>query len=284
MGLAMPADTVVSKRLMEHQRLARLAQCIERYPNALIALSGGLDSSVLLYVAYHILGGRALGVMAVSPAVPLWDLQQAESLRDHFSLPVRFIATDILENEDYAANSPLRCYFCKQDLYRRLSEIREREGWSAIFNGTVADDLSDYRPGLRAANESKIISPYLEANLRKQDVRDLAVLLNLPFHDRPSSPCLASRIPYGTRVTYAALKRVEAAELRLRGLGFRVVRVRAFGERARVELGDTDLRRLSEDGVRDSLVSSVLNCGFAEIDIVPYAPSGFHISATAGSS
>jgi uncharacterized protein len=262
---------------IDDPRWERLATTISAYPNALIAFSGGLDSSFLLFAAHRVLGGRAIGVIAVSPAVPQWDLDNARSLRDALGLNVRFLTTDLLNNDNYAENTPLRCYYCKEDLYRRLHDMRDREGWAVIFNGTVTDDLGDYRPGLRAAEDARVTSPYLEAELSKNDVRDLTRLFGLPFSDRPSSPCLASRIPHGTRVTLASLRRVQSAESALRALGFREVRVRHIGDTARVELGDTDWARSSLEGPRERIIAEVRNHGYRQVTIARYQPSGSRI-------
>lgn len=264
----------------EDRRWHRLVEVIGGYPSALVAFSGGMDSSFLLFAAHRVLGKHALGVMAVSPAVPPWDLEDARMLRDVYGLPVRFIPTDVVENEKYAENSPLRCYYCKEDLYRRLREIRDRENWGVIFNGTVTDDLGDYRPGLKAAQEAEVVSPFVEAGLGKRDIRELAASFNLPFSDRPPSPCLASRIPYGHRVTVPSLRRVAAAERALRALGFREVRVRHLGDTARVELGQKDRLRLDDNGVHTRLVSAVLTTGFTKVIVADYKPSGLHAFAS----
>ncbi|MHA2620195.1 MAG: ATP-dependent sacrificial sulfur transferase LarE [bacterium JZ-2024 1] len=252
----------------------RLVGVLARYPDALVAFSGGLDSSFLLFACHRVLGERVLGVMVLSPAVPAWDIEHAQKMQADFGVKVRFVSSRITQTEAYAQNSPLRCYYCKTDLYQHLQKIREREGWSIIFNGTVLDDFGDYRPGLRAARQAHIVSPLVEAGLRKEDIRMLARAFHLPFHDRPASPCLASRIPFGTRVTVDILLRVQSAESALHALGLSFVRVRHLGDSARVELGEPDWQISTSPHFRHRIVEEVQKHGYHKVVIERYQPSG----------
>ncbi|MGH8103118.1 MAG: ATP-dependent sacrificial sulfur transferase LarE, partial [bacterium] len=259
------------------KKYERLLARIREFPSALVAFSGGLDSGFVLHAAKETFAASKkplLAAMTLSPAVPEWDRLDAKRIADELKVPLRFIDSDIIEHTDYIENSIQRCYFCKSDLYERLEELRRAESFAVIFNGTQADDLSDFRPGLKAAAEHRVVSPLADAGLRKDELRSLARQFGLSFRDKPGSPCLASRIPHGTPVTLDALNMVHRAEAALRAIGLRVVRVRHLGAAARVELGADEHVAAGEEHLRSRIESELRVIGYQDVSFAPYAPSG----------
>jgi uncharacterized protein len=218
---------------------ARVAAC----GSAVVAFSGGVDSSLVAAVAARALGDRALAVTAVSPAVAAGELDGARRVAGAVGIAHETIATDELAREGYRQNGRDRCYFCKTELYDALAELAQRRGFAALLSGANADDAGDWRPGLRAAAEHGVRHPLLEAGVGKEAVRALARQLRIPSADKPATPCLASRIPYGTAVDPEALARIDRAERAVRALGFPVLRVRHHGIMGRVEIAADDLER-----------------------------------------
>ena len=186
-----------------------------------------------------------------------------------FGFPHRLIVTRELENPLYARNDQDRCYHCKSELFRHLAPLARAEGFAHVAYGLIVDDLSDFRPGHRAAAEAGVRAPLAEAGLTKEDVRALSRELGLPTADLPASPCLSSRLPYGTPVTLEALRRVERAEAAVRALGFRELRVRHLGEAARVEIAREELGRLADAGLRAAVEQAVRAAGYAQATIDP---------------
>ncbi|MHA2609916.1 MAG: ATP-dependent sacrificial sulfur transferase LarE [bacterium JZ-2024 1] len=213
----------------------KLQEIFLRYSSAVVAFSGGVDSAVVAWCARKFLNGKVLLVTVLSPAVPEWDIVDAKRVASFLSLPHRFVLSDVVEKEEYRENSPFRCYYCKRDIYGRLEKIREEEGCEVILNGETEEDRGDFRPGGQAAEEFHVVSPLKLAGLFKSDVRKLARKAGLPVADKPSSPCLSSRIPFFQPIDAQRLKRVEEAERRVRSLGFQVVRVRDFFPTALLE-------------------------------------------------
>ena len=242
----------------------KLKDEIAGYDSLLIAFSGGLDSALLVKVCHDVLGDRMLAVTADSPSVPRRELEEAKKFCREIGARLRIIRTHETEDENYARNPADRCYFCKSELYSRLDEIADQENIRFIANGTNVDDLGDYRPGLKAADERRIKSPLRDAGLTKNDIRELARRLGLEIWDKPASPCLASRIPYGSEVTPEKLAQVERAEEFLRGLGIRELRVRHFGHKARIETHRIDFDVINQNliAIRDRF----RKIGFKEIE------------------
>jgi uncharacterized protein len=234
-----------------------------------VAYSGGVDSSVVLRIAHEQLGDRALGVIGRSDSYAARELDLALAQAREFGARVEVVTTGELTNPAFAANAPDRCYHCKSELFRQLRAVAKREGAAVVLDGTIADDARDFRPGRRAADESDVISTLSLLGFRKEDVRAVAAHLGLRSSDKPASPCLASRIPYGTPVTAEALAMIETAEAGLRALGFAELRVRHHGDVARIELPMRDFARLLDAGCRKSVVGVVLSSGyrFASIDL-----------------
>ncbi len=246
-------------------KLAQLRAVIAPMERVLVAFSGGVDSTLVLKVAYDVLGNNAMGVIGDSPSLPRTELQEAIALARHIGAPLRIIQTDELDNPNYAANPADRCYFCKATLHDALWEIAAREGYRYILDGTNVDDLGDVRPGLKAGEERGVRSPLREAGLTKKDVRALARYLGLPNWNKPAMACLSSRIPHGTPITTAVLRRVEAAENILRELGFRQFRVRHHEEVARIEVLPQDMERLL--AVREHVVTRLRALGYTYVTL-----------------
>lgn len=249
--------------------MRELGAIIGSYGKTLVAFSGGIDSALVLRVAADVLGREAVrAVTAVSPSLPDAELQGARAFADALGVPHVLVQTRELENPKYAANPATRCYFCKTELYTEMARLARESGFETIANGTNADDLKDFRPGLRAAGEHGVRSPLLAAGLGKAAVRALARDLGLAIWDKPQAACLASRIPHGSAVTREKLAQVERAEEFLKARGYRVLRVRHFGPCARLEFGPEELARLAADPQEGRLVGSgVAQFGFSTVSL-----------------
>ncbi len=246
-------------------RVEQLESRIAGLGSAVVAFSGGVDSSLVACLAARALGDRALAVTAVSAALASGELEGAAKVASAIRIAHETIDTDELAREGYRRNDRDRCYHCKTELYAGLAALAGRRGYAAVLSGANADDLGDWRPGLRAAEEHGVVHPLLEAGVGKAEVRELARALRIPSAEKPASPCLASRIPYGTEVDPAVLRQVDRAELGLKALGFRVLRVRHHGELGRVELAAEELpRALSHPG---AVISAVRAAGYSRVEI-----------------
>ena len=247
------------------QALSDLEAVIARHPSAVVAFSGGVDSSLVAAVAARVLGDRALAVTAVSPALATGELDGARDVARSVGIAHDVIRTDELARVGYRRNGPDRCYHCKTELYERLADLAAERGYATLFSGANVDDLGDWRPGLRAAAEHGVVHPLVDAGLGKPAIRDLARVLAVPSADKPAMPCLASRLPFGTEVDTAVLARVDRAESALRALGFRELRVRHLGASARVEIGAAELDRALR--ASDAVVRVVIEAGYEDVEI-----------------
>lgn len=248
------------------ERLERLRELIAGYGAVVVAYSGGVDSSLVLRVAHEVLGGRALGVIGRSDSYAARELALALEQAASFGARIEVVATGELSDPAFRSNPLTRCYHCKSELYRRLEVIASREGAIAL-DGTIADDLADWRPGRRAAEERGVRSPLADLGFRKADVRAAAAHYGLRSSDKPASPCLASRIPYGVEITRENLSMVERAEELLRSLGFLDLRVRHHGDVARIEVPLSEIGRVLQPGVRSAVVEGLRAIGYVHIAV-----------------
>jgi len=243
--------------------LAPLESLIAESGGAVVAFSGGVDSSVVAAAAHRALGDRAVAITAVSPSLAKGELDGARRVAEAIGIRHETIATRELEREGYRANDRDRCFHCKTELYGRLVEVARSRGSATVLSGTNADDLGDWRPGLRAAEDFGVRHPLLELGIGKEKTRAIARVLDLPSADKPASPCLASRVPYGTAVDAATLGQIDRAEQRVRVLGFEIVRVRHFGDEGRVEIGEDELERARQEPLRTAIERAVVEAGYA---------------------
>jgi uncharacterized protein len=248
-------------------RIEELERRIGSLRSCIVAFSGGVDSSLVAALAGRALGRRALAVTAVSPALATGELAGARSVARAVGIRHETITTAELERLEYRRNDRDRCYHCKTELYESLCALAERRGYEAVLSGANADDLGDWRPGLQAAAEHGVIHPLVEAGVGKDEVRRLARLLGVPSAEKPASPCLASRIPYGTAVDPEVLSQIDRAELAVKSLGYRVLRVRHFGTLGRVELAEDELPQALTPNGRAAVQAAVRSAGYAEVEI-----------------
>lgn len=233
-----------------------------------IGFSGGVDSSFLLRTACDTLGpDNVLAVTADSPSLPRRDLESAKALAAGMQVRCLVLATDEMADARFTANPPNRCYFCKHHLFETVVKLAKEQGFHAVLDGNNADDVGDFRPGRKAAAELGVRSPLLEAGLTKAEIRAQSRLLGLPTADKPAAACLASRLPYGTPITAAALARIEGAEELLQELGFVHVRVREHGDVARIEVPAADIPRLADESVRRGLVPGLKKLGYRYVTL-----------------
>lgn len=249
--------------------------------SVLIGFSGGVDSAYLACVALEALGAdRTLAVIGRSASYPAAQWANARSVAQQFGVPVLEVDTDELNDPNYASNPTNRCYFCKSELWSRLVPIAAARGLALVVDGSNADDLRDHRPGARAAKEREVASPLAELGFTKADIRALSLARGIPTWDQPSSPCLSSRLPYGTPVTPERLQQVERAEASLRALGITGdLRVRHFGDRARVELGRDALARWAAPAARAAVETAVRSAGYVEVELEPFRSGALNVLA-----
>jgi len=259
---------VVSMSLDE--KLECLKSVISGCESAVIAFSGGVDSSLVCAVAREALGDMAVAVTAVSPTYPSGEINVAKEVAKRIGIRHLIIETDELDDPKFVSNPVDRCYLCKGELLGKLDDIRKKLGFKKIIDGTNHDDLSDFRPGFRALEEFGVVSSLALAGIGKEEVRQLAAKYGLPNSDKPANPCLASRIPFGSKITPERLKRIAKAEEFLCSLGFRVVRVRDHSDLARVEVGRSELEKALKLG--DKIVENLKRLGyrFVTLDLEGY--------------
>lgn len=238
----------------------KLLERLSSMNSALVAFSGGVDSGLLSVAAYHVLNNRMLAITIKTPVEIKGSMDIAQNLARQFGFPHRVLEYNDLDNADFIANRPDRCYVCKQMDFKMLWDMAHQGSFDYLIEGSNADDISDYRPGRKAAEEWKVTSPLLEVGLKKPEIRAIAKGLGMVNWDRPSSPCLASRFPYGTKLTREGLEKVAAGEAHLQQLGFRVVRVRFGGAIVRLEVDPQEIDRLVS--LRTQIVPYFKQLGF----------------------
>ena len=250
------------------EKVEGLRRWFEPRKGSIVAFSGGIDSSLVLFLAREFQGKRrAVGVISRSESLKTKDFELAQSFCKQFDITLEVIFTGELADERYSENPVNRCYFCKDHLYSDLQLVRDKHPGYDVLNGTNADDFGDYRPGMKAAGEYEVLSPLSDCGITKEEIREISRHYGLPNWDKPASPCLSSRIPYHHRITKKKLVEIEQAEELLNSLGFQDVRVRHYGDHGKVEVNLKDLPRLME--MKDAVIDQIKKVGFPDVQIDP---------------
>jgi uncharacterized protein len=254
-------------KIMIEEKLKQLKSLFQEMERALIAYSGGVDSTLVAKIAYDVLGDRALAVTAVSPSLLPEELEEAQKQAVQIGIQQELIETREMDNPNYAANPINRCYFCKSELHDTLKPIAIERGYPYVVDGVNADDLQDYRPGIQAAKERGARSPLAEVGVTKAEVREISHQLGLSWWNKPAQPCLSSRFPYGEAITIPKLQRVGRAEIYLRRLGYQNLRVRSEGDTARIELPPEQIENFVVTTDLPQLVKAFQNFGFMYVTL-----------------
>lgn len=263
----------INAKFMLADKLEQLRSLFAEMDRALIAYSGGIDSTLVAKVARDVLGDRALAITAESPSLLPEDLEDARVQAAEIGIAHEVVQTHEMDNPNYTANPVNRCYFCKSELHDTLKPLALERGYPYVVDGVNADDLQDYRPGIQAAKERGARSPLAEVGITKLEVRELSRLLGLPWWDKPAQPCLSSRFPYGEEITVGKLQRVGRAERYLRKLGLKTLRVRSEGDTARIELPAADIKTFIATLDLPTLVAEFQSYGFIYVTL---DLEGFH--------
>ena len=258
---------MVDWEIMLEQKLGQLKTIFAEMEQALIAYSGGVDSTLVAKIAYDVLGDRAIAVTAVSPSLLPEELEDAQIQAAEIGITHKIIDTHEMDNPNYTANPVNRCYFCKSELHDTLKPLATQLGYPYVVDGVNADDLRDYRPGIQAAKERGVRSPLAEVGVTKAEVRQLSQQLSLPWWDKPAQPCLSSRFPYGEEITITKLQRVGRAEIYLRRLGWQNLRVRSDGDTARIELPPEKIKEFVLTMDLEAIVAAFQSYGFVYVTL-----------------
>jgi pyridinium-3,5-biscarboxylic acid mononucleotide sulfurtransferase len=248
-------------------RLTALQQLLGSLDRALVAYSGGVDSTLVAKVAYDCLGAKSLAVTAASPSLLPEELEDAQIQAAAIGITHQVVKTHELENPAYRSNPVNRCYFCKSELHDTLKPLALELGYPYVLDGVNADDLQDYRPGIQAAQERGARSPLAELGITKLEVREIAHHLGLTVWDKPAQPCLSSRFPYGEEISIEKLQRVGRAEVYLRRLGYRQLRVRSVGDTAKIELPAAEISKFVAEQDVPAIVQALQNLGFVYVTL-----------------
>ncbi len=248
-------------------KYAQLQALLRDMESVLVVYSGGVDSALLLKVAHDVLGTRAMGALAVSPAYAPEETREAMAVAEQMGIPVITLETHELEDERYVANDFNRCYFCKTELFTQLEPLAKKHNLRYIAYGVNKDDDGDFRPGQKAAREFNVRGPLKEAGMGKREIRAVARLLGVPVWDKPAMACFSSRIPYGSKVDVASLQMIYKAEKLLRDLGFHQLRVRHHDKIARIEVERSELPRLIEDEMSRIVTEGLRKIGYTYVTV-----------------
>lgn len=265
-----PLDATLAPDLLDEETRAkyqRLQDILREMESVLVAYSGGVDSALLLKVARDVLGERAMGAIAASPAYAAEETEEAVAVARQMGIPLLTLETHELEDERYLANDVNRCYFCKTELFTQLEPLAKQHHLRYIAYGVNLDDDGDFRPGQRAAREFGVRGPLKEAGMGKREIRAVAKMLGVPVWDKPAMACFSSRIPYGSRVDITSLNKVYRAEKALRELGFRQVRVRHHEKIARIEVERSELPRLIDEEISRQVTRSLRDIGYLYVTV-----------------
>ena len=252
---------------MLQEKYQQLQAIFKEMDRTLIAYSGGVDSALIAKVAQDVLGDRVLAITAISPSLLPEELVEAEEQATSMGISHEIVETQEMENLNYTSNPINRCYFCKSELHDTLKPLAIERGYPYVVDGVNADDLRDYRPGIQAAKERGVRSPLAEVGFSKLEVRELSKQLGLSWWDKPAQPCLSSRFPYGEEITLEKLQRVGRAEVYLRKLGYRNLRVRSEGQTARIELPPEKIQEFVINTDLSQVVKAFQNYGFSYVTL-----------------
>lgn len=249
------------------QKFAQLKNILQNMQHVIVAYSGGVDSAFLLKIAVDVLGDNAYGVLAVSPTYPSREYEKAKDLADQMGAKLRIINTQEIEDENFVNNPVNRCYFCKSELFNKITVIAKKENMKNMVDGSNFDDLGDHRPGKKALKELHVRSPLQEAGLTKDEIRELSKRFGLPTWDKEELACLSSRFPYGEKIDIEKLRMVDEAENFLRDLGFRNIRARHQGKTMKIEVAPDDIKRFFEDNIREKVLHALKNIGYTYVTV-----------------
>jgi len=262
--------------MINNDKYNELIKYLKGLGKVVLAFSGGVDSTFLLRAAKDALGDNLKAVTIMSPYIPKWEIAEAKELAEKLGVKHEIIEAPIIESIKY--NPEDRCYLCKTAVFSMIISVAKEQGYDCIIDGTNFDDISDYRPGLRALKELEVKSPLLECKLTKAEIRAFSKELNLNTWDKPSYACLLTRIPYGNELKVEDFEKIENAERFMMSIGFRAIRVRCHGDLARVEVDRKDRSKLFDEELLDTISSKIKECGFkyVTLDLQGYRVGSFN--------